>query len=95
MKKRASVVTNSKRLADALRQKQCTADSEHANTMGGKAEQCQVYPDDFCELVCREVKAEKSRQRPRQCRRCDEGDTYGLEHRHAHEATCRSGPKHV
>ena len=60
VRKRTSVVTNSKRLSQALKRKQCTGDHTHANTMGGKIKQCQVYPPAFCELVCREVSAERS-----------------------------------
>ena len=60
VKKRTSVVTNSSRLAKALLQRQCPGFFEHANTMGGRIKQCEVYPDSFCELVCREVLSERT-----------------------------------
>ena len=51
VKKRTSVVANSKMLIQALRMKQCKGDHTHANTMGGKIKQCQVYPPAFCSLL--------------------------------------------
>ena len=53
VKKRTSVVTNSKRLAKALLQRQCPGVHTHADIIGGRIKQCEVYPDAFCELVCR------------------------------------------
>ena len=60
VKKRTSVVTNSKGLAKALLQRQCPGTHTHANTMGGRIKQCEVYPDAFCELVCGEVLPERA-----------------------------------
>ena len=59
VKKRTSVVTNSSKLAKALLRRQCLGIHEHANTMGGLIKQCEVYPDAFYELVCREVLSER------------------------------------
>ena len=60
VKKRTSAVTNSKRLAKALLQRQCPGVHIPANTMGGRIKQCEVYPHAFCELVCREVLFERT-----------------------------------
>ena len=60
VKKRTSVFTNSSRLTRAPRQRQCPGLHAHANTMGGRVKQCEVYPDMFCELVCREVLSERT-----------------------------------
>ena len=60
VKKRTSIVTNFSKLARALRQRQCPGLHAHANTMGGKIKQCEIYPDMFCELVCGEVLTERA-----------------------------------
>ena len=60
VKKRTSVVINFCRLTRALRQRQCPGLHAHANTMGGRIKQCEVYPDMFCEPVCREVLSERT-----------------------------------
>ena len=59
VKKRTSVVTNSPTLARELKKKQCMADHEHANTLGGKIKQCEIYPEEFCEFVCKAVMSDK------------------------------------
>ena len=59
VKKRTSVVTNSQTLARELKKKQCMADHEHANTLGGKIKQCEIYPEEFCEFVCKAVMSDK------------------------------------
>ena len=61
VKKRTSVATNSKQLARALLQRQFPGTHTHANTIGGRIKQCEVYPDTSCELVCREVLSERIR----------------------------------
>ena len=60
VKKRTGVVTNSSSLAKALLQHQCSRLHTHANTMSGRIKQCEVYPDAFCELVCKEVLSERT-----------------------------------
>ena len=62
VRKRTSIVTNSVELAEALRSRQRRGDHEHANTLGGRIKQCQVYPPEFCELVCRTVLEARDRQ---------------------------------
>ena len=58
--KKTAVVTNSKKLAEALRQCQCDHSHRHVVLLGGKAKACQRYPDEFCELVCKTVMEEKN-----------------------------------
>ena len=57
-KKRTGVMTNSKNLAEALRQAQCRGLHKHVHLLNGKASACQVYPRQFCELVCQAVQKE-------------------------------------
>ena len=58
VKKRTSVVTNSVTLATELKRRQCKGDHVHANTFGGRIKQCEIYPEEFCELICRTVSSE-------------------------------------
>ena len=44
-KKRTSVMTNSRHLAEILRQAQCDGSHKHEQLVGGKAKQCEVYPE--------------------------------------------------
>ena len=44
-KKRTAVMTNSKHLAETLRLAQCDKSHSHVQLVGGKAKQCEVYPD--------------------------------------------------
>ena len=55
-KKRASVMTNSRHLADVLRQAQCDGIHRHEQLVGGKAKQCEVYPEKFARLICAALK---------------------------------------
>ena len=50
-KKRTSVMTNSKHLAEALRMAQCDGSHRHEQLVNGKAKQCEVYPEKFSQLV--------------------------------------------
>ena len=59
VKTRTSVVTNSVKLAAELKQRQCKGDHVHANTFCGRIKQCEIYPEEFCELICRAVSSEK------------------------------------
>ena len=59
VKKRTSVVTNSVTLATELKRRQCKGDHVHANTFGGRIKQCEIYPEEFCELICRTVSSER------------------------------------
>ena len=65
VKETTAIVTNSRRLASALRRSQCSRDHVHADALGCKIKQCQVYPDKFCEMVCREVMADTGVADPR------------------------------
>ena len=44
-KKRTAVMTNSKHLAETLRLAQCDKSHSHVQLVGGKAKQCEVYPE--------------------------------------------------
>ena len=57
-KKRTSVMTNSKHLADVLRQAQRGKSHRHEQLVGGKAKQCEVYPKKFARLICAALKRE-------------------------------------
>ena len=57
-KKRTSVMTNSKQLAEILRQAQCDGSHRHEQLEGGKAKQCEVYPEKFVQLICTALKRE-------------------------------------
>ena len=50
-KKRTSVMTNSRHLADVLRQAQRNGTHRHEHLVGGKAKQCEVYPEKFARLI--------------------------------------------
>ena len=55
VKNRTSVVTNSVKFATELLQRQCKGDHVHANTLGGRIKQCEIYPEEFCDFLCRAV----------------------------------------
>ena len=59
--KRTGIMTNSKALRSALAKRQCQGQHVHAALIRGKAKQCQVYPDEFCKLVCQSVMGEHSK----------------------------------
>ena len=59
-KKRTGVATNSKSLAKTLSKLQCDHLHRHVQLMGGKAKRCEIYPECFCELVCKTVMEEKN-----------------------------------
>ena len=58
---------NSRHLAECLRQAQCDGSHKHEQLAGGKAKQCEVYPEKFAQLMCaafgREIADAKWRQR--------------------------------
>ena len=58
-KKRTGIATNSKALATTLANLQCDGSHRHVILMGGKAKQCEKYPEDFCRLVCSTIMDEK------------------------------------
>ena len=58
VKKRTSVITNSVELIKKLKEHQCDGSHAHADTMGGKIKQCQVYPEEFCKIVIESVLGE-------------------------------------
>ena len=45
-------------LAEILRQAQCSGAHRHEQLVGGKAKQCEVYPEKFAELICTALKRE-------------------------------------
>ena len=57
-KKRTTVMTNSSNIAEVLRMAQCAKLHKHAPLVGGKAKACEVYPDQFVELICEGVRKE-------------------------------------
>ena len=57
-KKRTAVMTNSKHLAEMLRQAQCDGSHRHEPLVSGKAKQCEVYPEKFARLICTAIKRE-------------------------------------
>ena len=60
VKKRTAVMTNSKHLAETLRLAQCDKSHSHVQLVGGKAKQCEVYPEKFAQLICESIKREIS-----------------------------------
>ena len=60
-KKRTGVLTSSPQLADMLAKFQCDSTRRHLVLEGGRPKACEEYPDEFCELVCREVLSERTR----------------------------------
>ena len=59
-KKRTTILTNSKHIAEVLRQAQCSKLHRHIHLTNGKAGPCQKYPDKFVELIILGVKREIS-----------------------------------
>ena len=57
-KKRTSVMTNSKHLAETLRLAQRDGSHHHEQLVNGKAKQCEIYPEKFSQLVCESIKRE-------------------------------------
>ena len=57
-KKRTTVMTNSPNVSEVLRQAQCEGKHTHEQLVGGKANNCEVYPDKFVELVCEGIRKE-------------------------------------
>ena len=51
-------MTNSKHLAEILRQAQCDGSHRHEQLVGGKAKQCEIYLEKFCQLICTAIKRE-------------------------------------
>ena len=57
-KKRTSVMTNSKHLADTLGLAQRNGSHRHAPLVNGIAKQCEMYPDKFAQLIYESIKRE-------------------------------------
>ena len=58
-RKRTGALTNSKAIAEMLRQAQCEGSHRHVKLIGGKAKACEEYPEEFCEKVCKAAMKEK------------------------------------
>ena len=57
-KKRTSVMTNSKHLAETLMLAQRDGSHRHEQLVNGKAKQCEIYPEKFSQLICESIKRE-------------------------------------
>ncbi len=57
-RKRTTVMTNSKNIAEVLRMAQCMGTHAHEPLLDGKAGPCQEYPKKFVELVCCGIRKE-------------------------------------
>ena len=57
-KKRTTVMTSSKHIAEVLRQAQCSGLHKHVQLLHGKAGPCQKYPDKFVKLIALGVQRE-------------------------------------
>ena len=69
-KKRTSVVTNLGEVAEALRALQCDGKHQHVTLLGGKSKACEVYPEQFCKIVCEAaVKAQRAHDQLSSCER--------------------------
>ena len=55
VKKRTQIFTKSPSLANTLEQKQCSGLHRHVSLMHGRAKNCEIYPDEFCEKLCKAV----------------------------------------
>ena len=58
VKKRTSIMTNSRRIAQRFRRAQCSKEHEHSHLINYKAKACEVYPPKFCQDVCLGIKEE-------------------------------------
>ena len=58
VKKRTRIISNCPALIRALKMMQCSRDHRHVPLVHGRASACQVYPPDFCKLVCRSTAAQ-------------------------------------
>ena len=76
-KKRTTIMTNSPNIGEVLRQAQCTGGHKHEHLVGGKAKQCEVYPDKFVELLCQGIRKEiqDAKWRGKMARQFDIGST--------------------
>ena len=74
-KKRTTIMTNSPNIGEVLRQAQCTGAHKHEPLVGGKAKQCEVYPDKFVDLLCQGIRKEMqdAKWRGRMARQFDIG----------------------
>ena len=52
-RKRTGIATNSEAVAAALEQLQCDGSHKHVWLNAGRPKGCQVYPVDFCHVLCR------------------------------------------
>ncbi len=60
-KKRTGVLSNSEEISKALEDRQCDKKHRHVVLTGGKAKACEVYPDEFCELICTAAMEDKQK----------------------------------
>ena len=76
-KKRATIMTNSPIIDEVLRQAPCTGAPKHEHLVGGKAKQCEVYPNKFVEWLCQVIRKEirDAKWRGRMARQFDIGNT--------------------
>ena len=56
-------MTNSPMLAEKMKEFQCSREHRHVMLTNGRAQKCQVYPDEFCRLVCKTVMKEQKPER--------------------------------
>ena len=58
-RKRTKVMTNSNAVALLLQEAQCRSEHVHQHLLSNRAGPCQEYTDEFCQLICEEIKREK------------------------------------
>ena len=75
-KKRTTVMTNSPNVSEVLRQAQLAGKHSHKQLVGGKAKNCEVYPDTVVELVCEGIRKEilDAKSRGQMARQFDMGN---------------------
>ena len=61
--KRTCVMTNAKHVAATLQKARCRGEHKHVVLQGGKAKECEVYPEFFCDAVCNGVRLELEDQK--------------------------------
>ena len=60
IKKRTGLMTNSERIANEMRGRQCDGTHQHGSLTDGRAKEAQVYPDEFCQVLCEQAMLEKA-----------------------------------
>ena len=61
-RKRTGAVTNCMHVAKELARLQCDNSHRHVHLVDGRARECQNYPENFCEMICKAVLKAKSQQ---------------------------------